>query len=159
MKTVIVYGSKKDFTKDMAYELKDKIHADVINVKDKDNLKLDGYDLVIVGTPLYMGRILKSISKFIDKNMNDLKQKKLAFFITGIGEPKEMTGLFETQIKPELFEHAEMVSHFGGELRPDKSRFLVKAIVKRMALDDSMTKVKNNEEINMFVHKMKEITG
>lgn len=157
VKTIIIYGSKHNFTKDMAYELKERISADVVDVKEKAKINFDEYDLVIVGTPIYMGRILKSISKFINQNLEVLKKKKSAFFITGIGEPKEMTGLFEAQVNHDVFEHASVIGHFGGELRPDNAQFIMKAIVKRMLQEAKFNKEKNIDEISIFVDKIKEI--
>lgn len=106
MKTLIVYYSKTGNTKAVAKELAQNLNADLEELTEiqskagivgmliagKDamfekstaindlKLKLSDYDLVIIGTPIWMWTMSNPIRGFIEKYKTDLK--KVAFFAT-----------------------------------------------------------------------------
>lgn len=114
MKTLIAYYSRTGITKKVAEVLAQKMGAEVEEIKDTVNrngakgflisgrdamkrkltklepLKLDpaGYDLVVVGTPVWVGNVSAPVRTYLSENKD--KFKKTAFFCTlgGSGDKK-----------------------------------------------------------------------
>jgi flavodoxin len=107
MKTAIIYYSLSSKTRELAKLLANRLKADLIEIKDKKTRKglfgflrsgyesvlkknpeinvaksIDGYDLLILGTPVWAGTIASPMHAFISENIQILKNKKLAFIAT-----------------------------------------------------------------------------
>ncbi|PJI09082.1 MULTISPECIES: flavodoxin domain-containing protein [Clostridium] len=154
MKTVIIYSTKHEFTKDCSIKLSQKLNGDVelFNLKENNDVKLDQYDNVIIGSPIYMGQILKEIQKFCMENLDKLKDKNIGLFLCGMSEEKKMQEFFNAF--PEALLNKSIVKEcFGGAFIFKKMNFFEKFIVKRItkSSDDMM---KNEEEnIDKFAQK------
>jgi menaquinone-dependent protoporphyrinogen oxidase len=81
---LIVYGSQKGSTAEIATKMKEYLHeADfAVDVMPASASKIDlaKYDLVIIGSGIYGGKPHKDIAPFIDNNRASLGQKKVAVF-------------------------------------------------------------------------------
>ncbi|HKM18411.1 MAG: hypothetical protein GX228_02965 [Firmicutes bacterium] len=66
MKTVIVYGSKYGCTAQCAELLKERLSGEVElhNAAESGHISLQEYDQAVIGSPVYMGKILPQISRF-----------------------------------------------------------------------------------------------
>ncbi len=115
------YGSTEVITRWISEEMKDivvKKCSEVESIKD--------YSLIIIGSPDYDDKPLKSVSEFIDKFSHDLKQKKIAIFVVcnDIEETefrgKKIGGEFNLGIlKRELpKENIVLEEVFGGVFNP-----------------------------------------
>lgn len=59
----------------------------IINIKKVSSPDLSGYDAVIVGTCIRIGKVEKVISEFIQKNLETVKERRLDVFLCmGAGE-------------------------------------------------------------------------
>ncbi|RKX50005.1 MAG: hypothetical protein DRP38_01870 [Thermotogae bacterium] len=83
MKVCIVYDSKHGTTEKVAEAIKEAIekyvNVEVRRVSEVATLK--GCELVIIGTPIYYERPLKSILEFLEEHSSELENKKTAIFI------------------------------------------------------------------------------
>ncbi|MCE5215013.1 MAG: flavodoxin domain-containing protein, partial [Methanobacterium sp.] len=87
MKTLVVYGSRYGTAAEIAQEIARVIGEEGVEVdlkEDKEVKKLDPstYDLVIVGSGIKMGKWTKNSIKFLKKNKEILKDKKIALFVS-----------------------------------------------------------------------------
>ena len=90
MKIVVIYKSKTGFTKKYAAWLAEELSADIFEFEKVTVGMLTGYDTVIYGGGLYAVSI--NGIKFILKNLDKLKGKKIIVFATGASpERKETT--------------------------------------------------------------------
>ena len=114
MKTVVVYFSLTGHTKFAAEQIAQQLDSDLCEVIDKNHKKgkmlyikggaaamrekltditvekpLDDYDLVIVGSPVWAGKIAPAIRTFLVEN--NFSDKQLAFFVTLGGDKFEKT--------------------------------------------------------------------
>jgi len=112
MKTLVVYYSKTGNTKYVAEKIAENLGAEISEITDKKNRKgklnfvksgyesirkklteievnkkINGYDFVIVGSPVWAGKIAPAARTFLVKN--DFADKKLAFFVTIGGKKPE----------------------------------------------------------------------
>ncbi|MFO7807542.1 MAG: flavodoxin [Candidatus Moraniibacteriota bacterium] len=112
MKILVVYYSRSGYTRKVALELAKELNADLEEIVDKNPRKgfkgylksgkeamkqelaeiekiiqrPEHYDLIIVGTPVWMGTMASAIRTYIKNNKKDFK--KVAFFTTQ-GSSKE----------------------------------------------------------------------
>jgi len=89
MKAVVIYKSKTGFTKKYAEWIAEELHGDIFEVSKADINMLMPYDTIVYGGSLYASGILGV--KFILKNLDKLKDKKIAVFATGASPSREET--------------------------------------------------------------------
>jgi|GEM_PF-564762 len=134
-KALIVYASKTGTTKDVAAMLAKKltVPAELYDCRSKTLLncsgkqvaertvpKIDEYGLVILGTPMYMGKPIKEFKKFLTKNVQKLTQASVAIFTCGVGTQEE-DGVYLRKSLPESLKGKQMLyRHMGGEVRIEK---------------------------------------
>ena len=112
MKKMVAYYSRSGNTKFVAEKIADKLNAETCEVIDKKNRKgklifltggyaalreklteievtktIDDYDFIIVGSPVWAGKIAPAIRTFLAKN--DFSDKQVAFFVTMGGDKPE----------------------------------------------------------------------
>jgi flavodoxin len=112
MRTLVVYFSLTGNTEFVAKIISEQLDADLCQVVDKKHKKgkliylkggaasirekltkievqksVDKYDLIVVGSPIWAGKIAPAIRTFL--SLNDLSDKKSAFFITLGGNKPE----------------------------------------------------------------------
>ena len=87
MKTVVIYKSKTGFTKNYAEWISEALSADLFEGSKVTTNMLTAYDTVIYGGGLYAVGI--SGVKFITKNLDKLKDKKVVVFATGASPCRE----------------------------------------------------------------------
>lgn len=155
MKTLIVYASKTGTTEKcagtVAQNLKD---VTIINLASQ-NEDISKYDLIIVGTPIRMGMIHKKVKRFISKNVEVLKTKKVAYFIC-CGFSENYKQYFEQNIPKVLLDKAIIYDTFGGEMDITKQKGFDKFITKMVSknMDESKEIKILNNNINNFIDKV-----
>jgi flavodoxin len=112
MKTVVAYYSRTGHTKFISEKIAQQLGADLCEITDKKNREgrlgflggagdalrekltdiavsrsIDGYELVVIGTPVWAGKITPAIRKFVATN--DFKEKMVALFVTLDGNKPE----------------------------------------------------------------------
>jgi flavodoxin len=113
MKIVVAYYSRTGHTKFISEKIAQLLGADLCEITDKKNREgrigflgggsdallekltdievskpVEGYDLVVIGTPVWAGKITPAIRKFVVTN--DFKDKNVALFVTLDGnKPKK----------------------------------------------------------------------
>ena len=87
MATILVaYASKSGATAEIAAWIGDALRGTgaTVEVRPADDvLTLEGFDAVVVGGPMYMGKVLKPIPAFFSRHRAALTEKPVAVFIAG----------------------------------------------------------------------------
>lgn len=156
MQTLIVYASKTGTTEKCARILGQNLKdTTIINLTATQNEDINKYDLIIIGSPIRMGMIHKKVKEFISKNIEILKNKKVAYFIC-CGFAENYNQYFEQNISKELLDKAVNYDTFGGEMILEKQKgfdkFIVKMVSKNMDQDEEIKIL--NENINRFIEKL-----
>ena len=87
MKTAVIYKTCSGFTKKYAEWIAEELAADIFDVSAIAAKNLENYDNIVYGGSLHMAGIIGL--KFIKKNLNKLKDKKVVVFATGASPAKE----------------------------------------------------------------------
>ena len=84
MRALIVYFSIYNNTEKIANVFAKKINADLINIKESDDINVDNYDLIGFGSGIYRESMSSKLLNCVEKL--DLKGKKVFVFSTsGVG--------------------------------------------------------------------------
>jgi menaquinone-dependent protoporphyrinogen oxidase len=153
MKTLIlyktVYGSTREYAEYIHKQFQDAVIFDVKGFDPKD---LVNYDAVIFGSRTYMGSI--SGVKFLKKNWDVLKDKKVFLFAVGINLPNDKKSEDSYNLIPEEIRNVIQYIKVPGRIAMEKltmwDRLLVKIVkppkidlVDFKAIDPFILKIKN----------------
>jgi len=156
MKTIIIYDSKYGYTAKCVDELATMLNGKVkkVNLNKLKPVDLAEYDTVIIGSPVYMGKIRKSIADFCQNYLNVLLPKKIGLFNCCLEtEEKALTQLNKC-FPEEIVAVAKVKEYFGGELNM-KSMGLVDKMATKMIIKaaeksgDTSVKVVESDQITI----------
>ena len=126
MKCLICYQSKTGTTAKCAEILKKKLEKRGAQVTAANlaagRPQLAGYDCIITGAPVRMGKIPKETKAFLEASRNELLNcKKTAFFICSAFPAQTQQVLLEN-FPRELLEASVCAAGFGGEVDIHKQK-------------------------------------
>ena len=169
MKILIAYAGRVGVTAECAELLKKALDGRDVTLCDLKTEKphIEEYDAVIVGSAVYYGRAEKCARRFVADHAEELKGKKLGFYICCA-----YADMFERYLNEaytaNLCRQAVECGYFGGELKPHKQKgFFAKLFAKSMrndiinngdSDDESMVRILpeiNTSEISRFADKIK----
>ncbi|HHZ01235.1 MAG TPA: flavodoxin [Tissierellia bacterium] len=158
MNTLIVYASKYGCAEKCAMELSKEFDGNVetVNLKENQRIDLDKFDKVIIGGSVYIGKIQKEVTDFINKNLKELLERKIGLFICGMQEGNELEKEIADNFPADLLNRAKSVKHFGGAFDFKKMNFMEKAIVKKIvkvSSDKSDIKHENIKQLAIEMQK------
>lgn len=149
MSTLILYDTKKGFTKGCAQRINSQVPDSDIFEIDSEKFELKDYDTVLIGAPIYTGKIEKTVIKFIEQKKPKLMDKKLGFFCAGMNK-EEFLSAIQKSLPAEIFYRAQTV-HCGGEIDFPKLSLLQKVTVKRrLGIKDSVV-LNKEDDVEEFI--------
>jgi menaquinone-dependent protoporphyrinogen oxidase len=129
-KKLLLYETKKGMTQKLAQLLKESVSdMDVFEAK-KFNGRMNQYDSIILGTPIYMGKINKHIKKVMNEKANILSDKKTAIYLCGMGMEDEPQVIMNNFTKKEIDHY--FIHYLGGAYNFERMNFLQKFIIKKL---------------------------
>ncbi|MCM6772404.1 flavodoxin domain-containing protein [Nocardia sp. CDC159] len=141
---LIAYGSKRGGTAEIAHWIGDELRAahipaDIANAREIRSL--DGYDAVVLGGALYMGRWHRHARGFARRFGKQLRERPVWVFgsgpldhsLDGPNPPKILGGNAVRTVAERL--HARDHTLFGGRLKADATGFPAAAMAKKAAGD------------------------
>jgi len=133
MKTLIAYATKYGTAKKCAEKIAQHLPmgADLLRIEKGVQIDLSAYDLVVIGTPIYMGRPRKEIKPFCKKHMDALLARRVALYMCCIQDQEQsVNDQFALAFPQALRQHALAMALLGGEVHPEKLGFLDGLIMK-----------------------------
>ncbi len=90
-KVLILFDTKRGSTEKIASRIKSKlekqgIDTDVVRITDSTDITFKDYDLVIIGSPIYFEKPLKSVLKFTEKHSKELAFVPIAVFVVNMAD-------------------------------------------------------------------------
>lgn len=141
-KVFLTYGTTEGQTAKIAdfiaYVLRGRGHdVTMIDVKDTADTIPDGYDAVMVGASIHMGKHDKHVVDFVSKNQDTLARMSSAFFSVSLaahGDPSEAEGYVE-QFEQKTGWQPDKVALFGGALLYTHYGFIKRRMMRKIAGD------------------------
>ena len=157
MKTLIVYATKYGATEQCAQKLESLLGGEVTRVKmggAVDAVDLSPFDAVVVGGGIYAGKIRKSARQFCEKNLEELKSKKIGLFVSALTPPDQAADIIEQNFPAELVRMAQAKGGFGGAVSYEKMNFFERFVMKRITKRSESYSTISDEAIRRFAESM-----
>ncbi len=86
MKALVCYCTKKGTTQSVAHRIAMRLGAELLDLSDRGAKRTDlsGYDTVIVGAPVYMGRWAGKAVRFTRLRTGELAEKRFGYFVVSL---------------------------------------------------------------------------
>lgn len=154
MKTLIVYESKYGSTSQCVVFLKQALPGDVTvcNLSVDKPISPERFDSVIIGGPVYRGKLPQQLRDYCENQRLELTTKKLGLFVCGIMEGnmahREMNMVF-----PEgLSRAAYQKSYFGGAIYLNQMKLLERLSARFFKTKGSGAKWQKDERGQYIEH-------
>lgn len=156
MKTAIIYASKHGTTSFVAQEIKKLLSDDevvLLNLDKHDRIDLCNFGRIIIGSPLYTGKPLSVVRKFIEQNLLFLLQKEVGIFVCCMFSDKADIQIIKGF--PELIRnHARSIKNMGGEYRFEEMNLIERLVVKKISGTTSSVSEINFSNIELFAREL-----
>lgn len=163
---VIVYHSQHGFTKQVALKMAESFeHCLVMDVENLDRQILNVASQIIVGTPVYEGKLDDLIVKFILENQQLLIAHQYSLFIVGIWQSEFMTPVTHT-FNYSILKDMKVIMGVGGLLDYSQLSLKEKMTLELLNKRSPMIHKKKNEhifsnfnniELDIFINKVKKL--
>jgi menaquinone-dependent protoporphyrinogen oxidase len=157
MKSIIIYTTKYGCTEKAVNLLRSKLPLDVkcFNLEKDGVPNLSLFDTVILGGPIYVGKLQKSLCLFIQNHLEELKARRLALFVcAGEEDAVKSEEQLAAAFSQELFQHAFAWEAFGGELQINKISFIEKLMIRIVkGIKESYFKL-SEDKIDSFAKRL-----
>jgi menaquinone-dependent protoporphyrinogen oxidase len=142
MRVLIPYGTTEGLTARISDYVAEVIRghgyeADTVDIKGSGATELDGYDAVIVGASIHMGKHEDYVRDFVRENRDALERLPSAFFSVSMAahdNPEEAGGYIEEFVRETGWRPAK-VGLFGGALLYTHYGFIKRHLMKKIARD------------------------
>lgn len=135
MKSIIIYTTKYGTAEKAAKLLMQKLGSPVtlVNLMKEKAPSLSEYDCVILGGSVYVGKVQKELTDYINKNLAELLKKQVGLFVCAAQEPEVAIQELEASYPAELCQLAVAKANLGYEFDFNKMSFMDRTITKMIA--------------------------
>jgi menaquinone-dependent protoporphyrinogen oxidase len=136
---LVAYASRKGSTAGIAQAIGKELTSEgyVVDVSEMRSVtSLAGYNAVVIGAPVYTGKVTGDVVAFVTANKEGLSRLPVAGFVTGIapvypktGDVKGFTDQLVTALAPI---HPVAVTMFAGTLDISKMNFVERNLTSLM---------------------------
>ena len=136
---LVAYASRKGSTAGIAQAIGKELTSEgyAVDVSEmKSVTSLEGYNAVVIGVPVYTGKVTGDLAAFVSTNRDELSRVPVAGFVTGIapvfpktGDVKGFTDQLVTALSPV---RPVAVTMFAGTLDAGKMNLVERSLTKLM---------------------------
>jgi menaquinone-dependent protoporphyrinogen oxidase len=141
LRVLVTYGSERGATAEIAQAIAEtllnaRFDVDIANAREVKHL--DGYDAVVIGGALYLGRWHRDARKFVKRHANALRARTVYMFSSGPLDGSASDGTIPpTPSVAKLVQAIGARAHvtFGGKLARDAEGFITSRMAKKLSGD------------------------
>lgn len=140
MRTLIIYATKYGSTKKCTDILKGFLQGEITVARvNQDKIDLKQYDNIIIGGPVYMGKMNSHISSFCRRHERQLLTKRLALFACCY-TPSEDTEYLKRLFPKQLLDHSVYTTTVGGIMDYDNMNVFHRKLFQSLKKIDGFNK-------------------
>lgn len=152
MNLAILYATKYGSTREAAEELTRLVRERGLSEAQIGLLDLGRSpalpeaETIVIGAPIYAGTIPKSVSRFLDANLEALLERRVGLYLSCLyGEGRAEQQLADN-FPPRLITHSFGHYYVGGRVTFDRLRWLDRVVMKKVAgVDHDVDKLRTEE--------------
>ncbi|HHF0552488.1 TPA: menaquinone-dependent protoporphyrinogen IX dehydrogenase [Vibrio antiquarius] len=94
-KALFLYSSREGQTKKILHYIDEQLpdfDCELVDLHNVETIDFSQYDRVLIGASIRYGHLNKKLYQFIERNLNQLEQNKVAFFCVNLTARKEGQG-------------------------------------------------------------------
>lgn len=159
MKNIIIYSTRYGSTEQAAKLLTKELGGDclLVNIMTENVPSLDTFDTVILGGSVYIGKVQKKLTAFIEQNLKQLLSKKVGLYLcAGTPKPEERDKELREAFPPELITHAVAEDVLGYAFVFERMNFFDRLIMKKIKGDAVSISEYFDDRISLFAKKLTE---
>ncbi len=91
-KALFLYSSREGQTKKILHYIDEQLlefDCELVDLHSVETIDFSQYDRVLIGASIRYGHLNKKLYQFIERNLNQLEQSKVAFFCVNLTARKE----------------------------------------------------------------------
>lgn len=138
MKSLILYYSKNNTTKETVQKIARNKDVDVFDLRKLDNVRISDYENIYIGSGIYMGTLPKIVKKNIKNISSSLKGKNIIYFVHGIISQANYKEIINNSIGEYLNDSHTRYIYLGGKLDVSKQNFIIKKMLKQIAKQNNL---------------------
>lgn len=156
MKALVAFASRQGCSEKSAHRIRQVLEGecDLLDLDAEGGVDLSPYDMVVIGGPVYYGRMRASVRQFCQTHLQVLLARRVGLYIccmeSGAAAREELRRAFPAQ----LLEHAAACGIFGGELHPERLPFVERFVVRAMVRSACSIKSYTEERVDRFVRDL-----
>lgn len=162
MSLAILYATKYGSTREAAEELTRLVREHGLSEAQIGMLDLarspalPNADTIVIGAPIYAGTIPKSVSRFVEANMDTLLERRVGLYLSCLYGEERAEKQLADNFPARLVAHSFGQYYVGGRIKLGELRWLDRVIMKRVGGVDHDVDNLNREEIARLA---KDVTG
>ncbi len=136
---VIVYATRYGTTRSVVELIRTELVAagleqvELLPVAEADAQRINGADLVVIGGPIYAGRIIGDIPKFCDSHRELLTGRPVGIFITCLYDGEQAASQLVEAFPSWLHGHACASADLGGQVKLQRLKFIDRFLMHNIA--------------------------
>ena len=136
---VIVYATRYGATRSVAELLRTALievgveSVDLLPVAEAGEERVTAADLVVIGGPIYAGRIIGDIPRFCDAHRELLASRPVGIFITCLYDGEQAASQLVEAFPSWLHGHACASADFGGQVKLQRLTFIDRFLMHNIA--------------------------
>lgn len=153
MKTLIIYGTNYGTAESVAKSIKEKIsdQVEMVNIKKSPSPNLSEFDKIVIGSGVKIGMIKKEIKTWMNKNCDEIINKKVFLFLCASSvKDEDIEKIWSANYPEKILSSAIAKNAVGGVLDLSKMGFFDKMIIKKVTgQNESSSNLKEDEILKL----------
>lgn len=156
MKTLVAFASRQGCSEKSARLIQrvlgpecDRVDLDVVS-----DVALEDYATVVVGGPIYYGKMHASVRAFCEANLEALLQRRIGLYICCMQAGETALRELREAFPPSLLAHAAATGIFGGEIHMERINFIERFIVRAVVRTEYSLSTFSQERVARFVQQL-----
>lgn len=156
MKTLVVYVSRQGCSEKSARLIQRALGSgcDVVDLEEYSEVSPLEYDTVVIGGPIYFGRMHAAVQAFCQRHLDTLLQRRLGLYICCMHSGESARQQLRQAFPPELLAHAAASGIFGGEIHMERINFIERFIVRAVVRSEYSITTFSQERVAHFVRQL-----
>jgi menaquinone-dependent protoporphyrinogen oxidase len=129
----VFYASRYGSTAEVARIIADRLtgNVDVVSLAGTESIDPESTDAIVIGTPVFAGRMPRVVRRFIDRNRHALTRLPVVLFVTCLYTGDRAAAQLADNVPGWLVAHATPAHYVGGRVRLDQLRWLDRVVLQR----------------------------
>lgn len=156
MRTLVIFVSRQGCSERSARLIRRMLgdDCDIANLESLSGLDLGSYDTVVLGGPIYFGRMHRAVRDFCKRYREQLLTRRLGLYICCMQQGEAAAQEFRDAFPPELLAHASAHGIFGGEIHMERISFVQRFVVRTVLHSEYNVTTFSEERVARFVRQL-----